>query len=92
MEEEQTRFIYDAKEYGLVNVYVVKVCCNSEIYKNAKRPKVEKEEEEVVPPAPPSSPKQNINMVIDTGNNDLWLRDENGRRVRDEDGGWNAYR
>lgn len=92
MEEEQTRFIYDTKEYGDVRISVVKVCINSEIYKNAKRPQVEKEaEEEVVPPAPPSSPKQNINMVIDD-DKDLWLRDSSGRRIRDKESDWDKYR
>ena len=97
MEEEQTRFIYDKEPYGDVRISVIKVCCNSEIYKNAKRPKVEEdieeeEEEEVVPATPPPTPKQNINMVIDAGNNDLWLRDANGRRIRDDDGGWGNYK
>ena len=90
MEEEQTRFIYDKEPYGDVRISVIKVCVNSEIYKKAKRPKVEKEE--VVPATPPPTPKQNINMVIDAGNNDLWSRDENGRRIRDDDGGWGNYK
>jgi len=103
MEEEQTRFIYDAKEYGDVRISVMKVCVNSEIYKNAKRPQVEKEEvetfeksfdkieEEVVPTAPPSTPEKNINFVIDD-DKDLWLRDANGRRVRDKESDWDKYR
>ncbi len=103
MEEEQTRFIYDAKEYGDVRISVMKVCVNSTIYKNAKRPQVEKEEvetfeksfdkieEEVVPPAPPSTPEKNINFVIDD-DKDLWLRDANGRRVRDKESDWDKYR
>lgn len=93
MEEIDTRFIYDAKEYGDVRISVMKVCVNSEIYKNAKRPQVEKEEVEevVVPTAPPSTPEKNINFVIDD-DKDLWLRDANGRRVRDDDGGWGNYK
>lgn len=93
MTEEQTRFIYDKEPYGDVRIFVIKVCVNSEIYKKVKRPEVEEEvEEEVVSPTPPSSPKQNINMVIDAGNNDLWSRDENGRRIRDDDRGWGNYK
>ena len=93
MEEIDTRFIYDAKEYGDVRISVIKVCVNSEIYKKAKRPQVEKEEVEevVVPTAPPSTPEKNINFVIDD-DKDLWLRDANGRRVRDDDGGWGNYK
>ena len=91
--EIDTRFIYDAKEYGDVRISVIKVCVNSTIYKNAKRPNVEKEEaeEEVVPSAPPSTPEKNINFVIDD-DKDLWLRDANGRRVRDKESDWDKYR
>jgi len=76
-----------------VRISVIKVCVNSEIYKKAKRPQVEKEEaeEEVVPSAPPSTPEKNINFVIDD-DKDLWLRDANGRRVRDKDGDWGNYK
>jgi hypothetical protein len=76
-----------------VRISVIKVCVNSEIYKKAKRPQVEKEEEEeeVVPPAPPATPEKNINFVIDD-DKDLWLRDANGRRVRDKESDWDKYR
>ena len=89
--EIDTRFIYDKEPYGDVRISVVKVCCNNEIYKNAKRPKVEKDEEEIVPPAPPSTPEKNINMVIDD-DKDLWLRDSSGRRIRDKESDWDKYR
>ena len=101
--EEQTRFIYE-KECDLVNVYVIKVCVNSAIYKKAKRPDIyvcknkqpeiyiEEVEEEIISPTPPPTPEHNINMVIDSNNNDLWLRDANGRRIRDKDSDWGGYK
>lgn len=135
--EEQTRFIYE-EECDLVNVYVIKVCVNSAIYKKAKRPdiyvyknakqpniyveevdvadesddcefsdidivelkkmlknKAKQPEiyvEEVAVPTPPPTPEHNINMVIDSNNNDLWLRDANGRRIRDEESDWCGYK
>tara|TARA_R110000803_G_scaffold64561_1_gene125619 strand:- start:269 stop:682 length:414 start_codon:yes stop_codon:yes gene_type:complete len=49
-------------------------------------------EDEIIPPTPPPTPEHNINMVIDSNNNDLWLRDANGRRVRDKESDWDKYR